>query len=407
MQTENDRRYRPLPIKLLNKCGPLFGDPGKLNSDKLMQKAQDITGLDDFGDEDFMEALDRLLESIATDARLNTIGQLSMKTYLLQMLSYRLGLQADRKKYPHISQQEITKPVFIVGLPRTGSTILFELLALDPAFRSPLTWEVMYPPFVGDNGWKIRANQIKTALSVAVVQRIAPEYKKIHEIGTFLPQECIAIQSYAFQSIQFHTTNRLNRYQAWLENSNWQPAYEFHRKFLQHFQKPGEPANWLLKAPGHLYSLDALFQVYPDARIIQTHRDPTQVIPSITSLSVTLRQAFSDHLDLHEVGEFSATSWHRALNTSLCWRENHPEKTTQFLDLSYSDFVADQLEVIRKIYQFLGRKLTPELESQMNAYLAGKPQHQHGSHRYTLEEYGLSEVTEKQRFRRYIQAYGL
>lgn len=407
MQVEKDRRYRPFPIRLLNKCGPLFKSlgliPEKFDRDKLLKKAQKLTGLSDFGGDDFIEALDKLLQSLEAEARLNTIGQLSMHTYLVQMLGYRLRLEADRKKYPHISQQEIKNPLFIIGLPRTGSTILFELLALDPVFQSPLTWEIMYPTFRPHSHIRDKINQFKAFVSVAFVQAIAPEYKKIHEIGGFLPQECIAIQSYAFQSIQFHTTNRLNSYQAWLEESDWSPAYRLHKKFLQHFQAVGEERRWLLKAPGHLYSLDSLFKAYPDAHIIQTHRDPTQVIPSITSLSVTLRQAFSDYIDPVEVGEFSATSWQQALSASLNWRREHPEKEAQFLDILYNDFTHSRLGVVRQIYQFLGRELSPKLESTMKSYLRAKPQHKHGGHSYTLEEYGLSEVKEKDRFSDYLK----
>lgn len=405
------RKYRPLPIRLLNKCGPVLGllkiVDNNLDRDKLLAKSRKKTGLSEFGDMDFVAALDKLLESINADARLNVIGRLSMQTYLLQILTYRLRFEEDRKNNPQISNQKIVKPVFIVGLPRTGSTILFELLALDSRFQSPLTWEVMYPLFLGDGAIKRRVNQMKAALSVWVVELISPHYKKIHEIGGSLPQECIAIQSMAFQSIQYHTTNRLNLYQSWLERSNWSPAYRIHKMFLQHYQYLKGGKTWLLKAPGHMYSLDALFAAYPDARIIQTHRNPTEVIPSITSLSVELRQAFSDFLDAREVGEFSASSWHQALNKSLAWREAHTDKECQFYDVHYTDFIANQIQSVEDIYTFLGLEMSSDHRAKMHSYLSEKPQHKHGGHTYTLEEYGLSRSIENERYKKYIEKFNL
>lgn len=411
MNKATDQRYRPAFLRLFNKCEPLLESLGVIRSgfdrDWLIEKAKKKTGLTDFGEMNFLEALDQLLNSIRTDAKLNVVGQLSMQTYLLQILTYRLRLEADRKKNPLISAQKIIRPVFIIGLPRTGSTILFELLALDSRFQSPLTWEVMYPVFLQSGLLQSKINQLKAALSVLTVQLIAPEYKKIHEIGSFLPQECIAIQSMAFQSIQFHTTNRLNSYQTWLESSDWSPAYRFHQMFLQHIQYLKGGKNWLLKAPGHMYSLDAMFEIYPDARVIQTHRNPAEVIPSITSLSVTLRQAFSDYLDPNEVGEFSASSWHRALDKSLSWREKNPDKNHQFYDLQYADFVSDQTRTVEDIYSFLELKLSSDQKSDIRTYLSGKPQHKHGSHSYTLEEYGLSRSTENDRYKEYIEKFDL
>lgn len=384
-----------------------------LSVQDLMSNVSEHLDLDDFGPLDFIPAFEQLTDSLNKDARLNVLGKLATRTYLLQILTYRLKLQADRNKHPEIENQKIRGPVFITGLPRTGSTLLFELMALNSTFQSPRTWEIMYPLFARDGKIVRRLNQTRSMLSVGLVQLMAPEYRKIHEIGTFLPQECIAIQSLALQSIQFHTTYDVSSYQAWLENSDWTPAYRIHLEFLQHLQflqflqhSKGE-YNWLLKAPGHLYSLDKVFDTYPDALVIHTHRNPLEVIPSITSLSVTLRQAFSDSINETETGRFSAMSWHQALTRSLDWRDKHPEKEGQILDVDYRDFISDQQGTIENIYKFLGLEWAPSLASGVKDYLARKPQHRHGSHTYTLDEYGLSKEEEFSRYQNYINRFNL
>ena len=415
MAVEN-KAYRPLPIRMINNNRKLIRRLGLLNdadtTQAYMQRASDLCGLDDYGALDFLPAFEKLLESLRNEARLNVIGSLSINTYLLQLLRYRLLLQENRKKNPNITEQSIREPVFILGLPRTGSTILFELLAQDEAFQSPLTWEVMYPVFLEDNPAQKYLNQIKSMFSVGFVQKLAPEYRKIHEIGTYLPQECIAIQSLAFQSIQFHTTYSVDSYQNWLEASHWSPAYRIHKEFLQHLQFTNRDAStivrqWLLKAPGHLYSMETLFACYPDAKIIQTHRNPVDVIPSIASLSATLRQAFSDHVSLIEAGKFSAKSWHKALSRSLLWRDSNSGKESQFLDIHYKDFISDQLKTIEQIYQFLEKPFTDTTRERILKYLNRKPQNRHGGHKYNLVDYGLSLEEEQMRYQDYIDRFRL
>jgi len=233
---------------------------------------------------------------------------------------------------------------------------------------------------------------LRAAMALKSVDFIAPEFKKIHEVGARLPQECIAIQTHAFKSIQFHTTNRLNSYQRWLEEeADWTDSYLWHRNILQQlqFHNPADRRQWLLKAPGHLYSMEALDAVYPDAVFVQTHRDPLRIIPSIASHCVSLRQAFSEYMDVEEIGHFWAHSWHRAVMNGIDFRQQQPAGGPRFLDVFYQEFIRDPLREVERIYGFLGLELTEDKKSRIRSYLRAKPQHRHGRHRYALEDFGL------------------
>jgi len=404
------QKHRPLPIRWLNTGGAsLRRDRARpLSRDELMATARIATGESDFGDSDFIEPLDRLVESLNNEARLNTVGRLSTRTYLLQLLKNRLWIQADRRRQLQIGEGNIERPIFILGLPRTGSTLLFELLAHDERLLVPLSSEVMYPsPPPGERRMIDRWHHAKAAASLSLVDIISPDFKRIHPVGAGRPQECIAIQTHAFRSIQFHTTNNVPSYQRWLEGADWTPAYRYHRKFLQQLDYRRPPGTWLLKAPGHMYELQALLSVYPDARFIQTHRDPLRVVGSIASHCLALRQAFSDHVDVSETAEFWSASWHRALMRTLDLRARHPDLAGRFLDVYYAELINDPIGIVRKVYDFAGVEPRTETESAMRSWLERKPAGRHGVHRYSLADFDLSPAVERRRFEEYLHAFNV
>jgi len=222
-----------------------------------------------------------LLESIEREARLNALGRFVFHQHAIQLLRNRLYLQRDSQIDRRISRRKITKPVFITGLPRTGTTLLHSLLAQDEElFTAPLTWEVIYPsPAQGDSCSRIE----RTERDLKWFDRLVPAFRPIHPVSAELPQECVAIMSHCFMSQEFDTMVDLPEYELWLEEQDQRPVYAFHKQFLQHLRPGSSGHRFVLKAPAHLHSLEAILAVYPDAQIVHTYRDPLQVLPSLAT----------------------------------------------------------------------------------------------------------------------------
>jgi hypothetical protein len=376
-----------------------------LDSHGLRTAAIRRAGSENFGDWPFEAPLLRLLDSYRREANLTMLGALTVRELIVSLLENLLHMEAERARTPRIEEQRITAPVFIIGLPRTGTTLLHGLMSEDPASRVPLTWEVMYPAAPVGSELEIERTRARTTSRLAWANRLAPEFKRIHPIAPDLPQECIAITAQIFMSIQFHTTHDVRSYEDWLESDSQKLAYDFHRRFLQHLQakRPGD--RWVLKAPGHLFALPALLARYPDAKIIQTHRDPLRVMASMASHATVLRRAFSDHAEPRQIAADWADRWARALESFLAARDRAP--ASQFLDLSYDAIEHKPLETIERVYDFLGWPLTAAARSAMSAFLAANPKNKHGVHRYSLAQFGLSREGEIARFKRYCERFDI
>ena len=404
-QMSFDPRSRPWPIRFANAVGRTI--PLSLDPDSLMQTARRRTGLEDFGPFPLEEPLHLLSSAYESESRMNFVGRAAARSYLLRLLESRLRLECDRKKYPEMGQQNIPEPVFVVGLPRTGTTILYNLLELDPDNRAPLSWEVMMPsPPPGlDTTTQPDPRVAETDRLLNRVDRLAPDFKKIHPLGATLPQECIAITTHPLQSIQFHTTHRVPSYQSWLGRQDLRPGYEWHKRFLQHLQWPGGGERWLLKAPGHLFGLDALFAVYPDARVIQTHRDPAKVVASIASHGCVLRAAFSDQIDVSEIGAEWCELWAQGLESAMEYRARTGIDASRILDLQFHEFIDDPMATVGRVYRHFGWKLSDEVDQAMRRHLQDNPKDQHGPHGYSLAQFGLDEVQVRERYADYSDRY--
>jgi hypothetical protein len=376
-----------------------------ISRDALLAAARKRAGLTDFGSWAFEEPLDRLLRSYRNESRLTTLGRISVRELIVSLLENLLYMEQERKAVPSIVDETIRAPAFIVGLPRTGTTLLHGLMSEDPDNRVPRTWEVMYPSrFPNTPNGIAQAKQL-TATRLGWANRLAPQFKKIHPIAPDLPQECIAITAQIFMSIQFHTTHDVASYEDWFEHDSQSLAYAFHRRMLQHLQSRRPARHWVLKAPGHLFALGALLAEYPDAKIIQTHRDPLRVMASMASHATVLRQAFSDHANPEQIAADWSRRWSDALHDFLAVRDR--SNAAQFLDISYEDIESQPLDTVRRIYDFLERPLTTEAESAMTAFLDANPKNKHGVHRYSLEEYGLSRKEELIRYADYCRRFDI
>jgi hypothetical protein len=271
-----------------------------------------------------------------------------------------------------------------------------------------MVWEVMHPsppPETATYDSDPRIFQTQSELKWLDV--LMPDFKRVHLIDARLPQECIAILAHSFMSYVFESMYFVSSYRIWHEDQDKLPAYEFHRQFLQHLQWRCPGTRWVLKAPSHILALEALFQVYPDAGMILTHRDPPNVLASCASFSEVLRGPFTDFLDRHELGAEVTQRWEKGARLAIQFRENNPDLQERFLDVRCADLVREPMAVVRQIYEHFDMPLTDEAERAMVHFLAEHPQNKHGVHGYSLRKYGLDRETERLCFQFYTDYFGI
>jgi len=336
------------------------------------------------------------------------VGRLAARGDVVGLLSTRLCLEADRARHPEIAAEEVRRPLFIVGLPRTGSTLLHHLLAQDPGSRVAQAWEVMFPSPPPEAARYASDPRIaKAARQLAWFDAFTPDFKAIHPLGAQLALECIAIMSPTFLSPRFHTTYHVPTYQEWLEQQDLGPAYRFHRRFLQQLQWRTPARQWVLKAPAHLFSFDALLETYPDALIVQTHRDPLTVLASVASLTAVLQRAFTDEVDAFEIGHEVSRRWTNGLDRAMRLRRSGRVSPDRFFDVHYHEMLRDPLTVVRRIYAHFDIPLTEAASAAMRRFLAENPKDKHGAHRYSLSAFGLDPDDLGRRFKAYREYFGV
>src|SRR5213592_4283178 len=402
------QQMRPLlPVRLFNGCGALLErtriPATRALAPDLIESAKRRCRLDDFGEGDFFEALSRLLESCQREAQLNLIGKIALRTDVLQTLCSRLQMARDRRLYPKIPYQEIREPLFIVGLPRSGTTLLHSLLAADPEHRCPLMWEVRSPspPTVADEKRRIQ----RAAQNSNFFNWLAPSFRYVHAVGAEVPQECISLMTPTFMSDQFDAMYYVPSYRAWFFRQDLRPAYEYHRRFLQHLQVRRSARRWVLKAPTHMFALPILLDLYPDALFIQTHRAPLDAMASVSSLITILRRVFSDAVDPQTVCREAIDYWSKTLDRFLQERGRLAEH--RICDVNYVEIRHDPLVAVRRIYAHFGWSLSQKVEQRMRRALASRPEDRYKLHRYDLSQFGVQEAESAARFAAYCDRFGL
>jgi hypothetical protein len=400
---------QPGYIKLINSLGGHLRRSGfvkpELRTELLMRRAQKITGLRNFGDESFREGLEVLTMGLRDEAQLSQLGQIAAYYNLVDQLCVRLKLIDYRAQRPEVKTEAIRQPLFITGLPRTGSTIIYELIAQDPGFRSPATWEVAkpIPPAMADSfETDKRIKPVNRAL--ALLEQLSPGFNAIHAIGATLPQECVYILASHFISEQFGYMYHVPKYRAWSLEQDMTQAYQWHANFLQHLQVDYKRDRWVLKAPAHLAYLKYLLAQYPDAAIVWTHRRPLDAVSSFSSLATHLQGGFSRSVDPLVVGDHQARHFAKMMHKGMEQRDALDHG--QFLDVSFSAICSNPINVVRDIYAHFGMNFSSEAEGLMQDYLKRRPRDLYGVHKYRSADFGLDESQEKQLFPEYLQKYG-
>jgi len=381
-----------------------FAKPG-LCAEQLISRAQQRTGLHYWGDPSFREGLEILTTSINEQASLSQTGRIAAHFNVLDHLCVRLRLLDYRRQRAEVAEQRIRQPLFILGLPRTGTTILYELIAQDPAFRSPATWEVARPlPPPREPSYQTDRRIRTVDRLLALLEKLSPGFKAIHAIGARLPQECVYLQASAFVSEQFCYMYNIPDYRAWVLQQDMSACYQWHAHFLQHLQVDLARERWVLKSPAHLASLRYLFMQYPDARVVWTHRRPLDAITSFSSLTYALRSGFSDSIDPIATGAQEFQHFAAVLQQGMQDREALDRR--QFFDAGFNAICADPIAVVEAVYRQFGWVLGAEAECRMRAYLRRHPRHLYGVHQYSATQFGLDATQEAQAYSAYLTHYG-
>ena len=390
---------RPVYVDLVNAVLPRRWLPFRLSSpEQLFEHATRRAGVSGIAPDPLVWAgFTTLFDSLRREALLHPLGEAVMAFNLIQLMESRLRLDHDAKAYPAIAAEPINAPVVITGLPRTGSTLLHELLSMDLRFAAPRSWQVMFPspppdaqaPPIGPHSIARRIG--RTNRRFLAVHVMNPHFRQVHDLKAEFPQECICIQATAFLGAQFITSSYVPAYHAWWESVENGQSYDYHRRFLQQLQFGSpRPRQWLLKAPSHLLSINHLVDAYPDVRLIQTHRDVEQALGSIASLQRHLYTAFSTFADNRAIGALVSDIWERGLARMARLRDERPALTSRIADVDYATLTSNPMAVVNAIYRQFGWSLDDSVRGAMRAYLAAHPQHKHGRHAYSAREFGLA-----------------
>jgi hypothetical protein len=407
--------WEPLPrpqwVADLNAFGRQLGGPAALvalDEDSLLGAAREATGLDDFGDDGWREPLHIFVRSLEDEADLHLLGRIMARNDIVRALVNRLQVHATLTRYPEILEERIESPLLVVGTGRSGTSILHELLAQDPAHRVARTWELLHPCPPPERATYATDPRIAAAdQEYTFWHVVAPEYRTMHENGGDVPNEDPLIDMLEFASDHFMGSYPVPSYARWLARADLAPVFRAHRRFLQLLQWhcPGE--RWVLKSPSYLGKLRAFFAEYPDAYVVLTHRDPLKVLPSLVSVMATLRWMHSETVDVDAVVKSAVYGTAIAMDLVIRGRDDGTLPDDRIIDVRFEDLVGDPWHTIRAVYERSGAELTTGAEQRMRAYLDGKPRGRHGRHDYDFADTGLDVDEMRARFAEYQARYGI
>ena len=374
--------------------------------DDVVAAARQQTGLFDIGEPSVLDGLSRLVEAYATEARFTERGAAMAQADLVNFLSTRLKVEGWLNDHPELLEAPVEKPLFVFGLPRTGTTLAINLLHSDPARRSFLRWEAYdpVPPARPDElhaGPRYQAMQDKSDAAL----KYMPQITAIHFENADSPTECQFLMTPSFCSQVYESQADIPSYRQWfLHEADYRPAFRFHKRWLQVLQANAS-GRWTLKNPWHPLYLDALIETYPDAQLVMTHRDPAEVVGSICSLIKHVRAIYSDSVDLKGIGETFMETFEIMIERTRRFMAAHGDDA--ILHIGYADLTRDPIGTVRSIYERFDEPFTAEAEASMGAYLAENEQGKHGKHAYDLAEYGLSKESVRERFADYIRDFDI
>jgi len=367
------------------------------NADELIAEAIGQTGFENFGDPPYREGLETLLETYDRNIR-DEAGRKRCRDRVVMQLATRLKCENAFQTIPEVAEQEIVAPIFVTGLPRSGTSALLTLLVSAPENRGLLQWEVQFPDPWPDSKPGDKDPRYDF-LAKALEETRNSEFAKIHYVDADTPEECVLLHAYAFTGVQLGFEIMLEPYHSWLLAQDLESMYAYQKRQMQllNWRNPGQ--QWMLKAPAHMWGIDDILKVFPDARFIWCHRDPQKVVPSINSMNKVVMNMYAgdySHLDAGEIGRAVMEWYAMSLEQGLAMRDRLPPEL--FVDCSQAQFVADPMGVVESVYEAFRLELSDTSRSVLQSHIDANPKGKHGRHQYDLAEYGLTEALIAERF---------
>lgn len=392
-------------LNSLDSCAGGSIDLIKISFEEIVRFAKTSTQLSDFGDNSWISYLNECLKSEKSLDKQSTLIRLVFKAQTIIRMRNRLLLVEHLRKNPDIKKEAVISPIIITGLPRSGTTILFELLSQDTEFQTPLGYNTLCEiPQPGQYGTEELFRKSVSQCLFELTMDIIPDLKSKHDHRHDLPVECADIMA-NIATIPHPNFDSKGTYEERVNYFKDSARYKWHKLILQTLQYRGLPKTWLLKDLFHLHFLDLVFQTYPKARIIHTHRDPISVIPSLLSLLKSMSLMYPEYKvnNVHQV----LSLFEGGLRNSIDQRKNNPELNKQFADLHFSNLLEDPIDTIKLVYEKFDINFCPENRKRILKYLKLRPRHKYGEHSYCLSDFGLSESKVRSQFKFYTDFYDI
>ena len=409
-QISFERPFTPRPIRWFNSLARItatvFDRPASLQSEDLLETAARRTGLQDWGDPWFKDALAALLNSVNQEGKLTFFGRFSLRQFLIGNLASRLRTIEVLKRFPEIQEQKIHRPIFITGWYRTGTTHLHNLVALHPHLRAPLFWELRHPcPTLNPKTADFRRLVRSVRLDGKIHSYLAPGFNAIHLLEADKPEECLHLFDKACAGTTSFFMTEATSFAGWLLDHGIQHGYAFYKFQLQllNWLRPGR--QWVLKWPYHLWHLETLLATFPDAVVIHLHRDPRRAISSVCSMAAAARAPFCERIDSAALGRFWLNYYTTGLERGMKARQKAGEN--QIIDVRYPDLINDPLAVIDQIHRAIELNSYETWAESIKNNSKGTRKKRSGNHQYTDSQFGLYPDQIRERFSSYMREYDL
>jgi len=375
-----------------------------LDADALEAEAREQTGLEDFGDGSHREGLEHLVTSLNEEADLTEAGEVMLRIRLISLLSSRLQVEDTYRGHPSIDDEVVEGPIFVIGLPRTGTTALSQLVAADPQFRSLRLWESSSPCPPPESTTEHTDPRIaETEAGLAMMNEMFPLMQSMHHEEATTPTECQDLLGMSFRTVHFDGFGRVPSYLAWVTDCDMRATYRYHRRVLRLLQWHCPPHLWHLKTPVHMFALDALLEAYPDAKFLWSHRDPAKVLGSVCSLIHYVRSWGSDRDDATELGAEQLDRWWQAVSRAMDFRDRVGDD--RFADLSFADLQVDPVGALGAAYARIGVEFSDASREALTSWAGNHEPGVHGRHTYDLADFGLEADQVRERFAPYLESY--
>ena len=374
------------------------------SADDLEDGARAATGLDDFGSSYYREGLERTVDALNTEAELNDLGRVMQHATISNALIQRLKIVETYKQHPEIADEVVEGPVVVLGLPRTGTTALSQLVSADPQFRSLRTWESQAPTPPPEAATQHSDPRIaQCADGIAMIEQMFPDFRAMSNSEPDAATECQDLMGMSFRTFHFDGVVRVPGYVEWLLHSDMRETYVFHRDVLKLLQWHCKPNLWHLRTPVHMFALDAFVDAYPDAKFLWSHRDPAKVLGSVCSLIAYIRSWSSDRKDPEELGAEQLAWWAEGMRRAMEFRRKFGDD--RFVDVSFAALQTDPVTTVADSYAKLGLTFTDSARARVREWAdEHKPGHR-GTHSYDLADYGLTPERVREAFSDYVAAY--